>query len=71
VTLEETLVVFISFTCCPFCENLHNQEISFEEALKEQYLASKDCTGQRGCSCCYGYRGLRDSNGKLIKSVNN
>lgn len=61
-------VVIISGHCCTFCNNLNNQQIPFEEALKEQYLGSNNCTRECGCNCTYAFRTLRDSNGKLIKN---
>ena len=51
-------VVILSRYCCPFCDNLHHKEITFEEALKEQYLASADCTREIGCICSYATKGI-------------
>jgi hypothetical protein len=60
-------IVIISGHCCPYCDSLDEKELTFEEALEQQPLASKHCTRELGCNCCYVTRASRDANGRLIK----
>jgi hypothetical protein len=60
------VVEIISGQCCPYCDSLNGKTFSFDEILKLQPLASKQCTRKWGCNCCYVVIGVRDVEGRLI-----
>src|SRR5687768_13066229 len=47
------VVEIISGHCCLYCNNLDGKKMSIEEAIENQYLASKECTREWGCNCYY------------------
>lgn len=59
-------VEIISGSCCSFCNDLKGKKLTFDEALNTQPLASKKCTREWGCNCCYTVTAVRGSNGRLI-----
>jgi hypothetical protein len=40
----KTKVIIVSGHCCEYCDALNGMELTFDEALKKQYLASECCT---------------------------
>ncbi len=63
----ESEVTFIATKCCPECEKNNELTMPIEEAIIKQPLPNPKCTRATGCVCCYGFRGKRDINGRLIR----
>ena len=63
----ESEVVFIANKCCPECGKNDTLSMLLREAIIKQPLPNPKCTRETGCTCCYGFRGLRDRNGRLIR----
>ena len=66
----ELKIRIISGHCCPFCDALDKRELTFEEVLNDQPLASNKCTRQYGCNCTYAYFPQRDAAGNVIGKKN-
>jgi hypothetical protein len=63
----ESEVFLIANKCCPECGKGDTLSMLLREAIIEQPLPNPKCTRKTGCTCCYGFRGLRDGNGRLIR----
>lgn len=57
----------IGGNCCSACDELHGLRFPFEQILKNPILPYHKCLRQPFCICCYGFEGIRDKNGRLIK----
>jgi hypothetical protein len=66
LSLFKQSVILITTECCAECLELDEKVIPLEEALETLPLPFKGCTRERGCNCCYGFKGLRDKKGRLI-----
>ena len=61
-----TEVEIIGGHCCPFCDSHDGKKFSLDDAIANQYLDSKGCSNEYGCTCTYAEIAVRDSDGRLI-----
>ena len=62
----ETEAFIIAASCCDMCLKQDFKVYEIDEAIKLQSLPNIECTRKNGCVCCYGFKGKRDSNDRLI-----
>jgi hypothetical protein len=53
--------------CCSECDKIDGKELTFEEVLSTNPLPYKNCIRENGCICCYGFKTMRDKDGRLIR----
>lgn len=59
-------VHIIGNKCCPECDKYDQRTMPLSEALHEEPLPISTCVRANGCTCCYGFIGVRDENGRLV-----
>ncbi len=60
-------VVLIMKGCCDYCDSLNGLRVSIDDAIKNIYLGSVNCTHKLGCNCTCSAENCRDENGRLIR----
>lgn len=51
---------------CAVCRADDRRILNKQDFFNLDILPHENCTCKHGCSCCYGFRGVRDKDGKLI-----
>jgi len=59
-------IVFHAGKCCGYCDSNHLRELTLEEYEYNPLVGSDLCTSERGCSCVYTFKMLKDEKGDLI-----
>ena len=63
----EVEAFIIAANCCQNCLKRDWETFEIDDAIRLQPLPNPECTRKNGCVCCYGFRGKRNGDGRLIK----
>lgn len=63
----ETDVFVIGAPECKASQELRDEKFPIKDVFIKDVIPYDNCTRERGCVCCYGFEGKRDSGGSLIR----